>query len=117
MYRVYCAVYTVTVDPSCAAPSIYLFLSASSHCTPLYPPRSFSPLPASQVVTRTAKIRAVCVLVAMNVFFVYYSMLKGAAKGQTWQWLFLGGAVVQIMCEIFLFETMVRIEPRTLCKP
>ena len=53
-----------------------------------------------------AKLRCIAVLVVCNLFFVYYSLLKGAAKGREWQLLFLGGAVVQCLTEIFLFETM-----------
>lgn len=53
-----------------------------------------------------AKMRCAFLLVLCNMFFIYYSLLKGANKGRQWQLLFLGGAVVQIVVEILLFETM-----------
>lgn len=58
------------------------------------------------VVTVTAKRRAILVLVLLNVFFVYYSMLKGYAKGLDWQRTYLVACIVQFVIEIVLFETM-----------
>jgi len=45
-------------------------------------------------------------LVAMNAFFVYYSILKGYQKGMAWQRTFLFACIVQLIVEICINETL-----------
>ena len=58
------------------------------------------------VVTRTAKRLAMALLVGINFFFVYYTMLTGLRKGYAWQRLYLIACIIQFIVEIVMFETM-----------
>jgi hypothetical protein len=42
----------------------------------------------------------------LNGFFIYYSLLRGLEKGLKWQYQFMVSVVVQLVVEIFLFETL-----------
>jgi len=57
-------------------------------------------------VTRTAKRLAMALLVGINFFFVYYTMLTGLRKGYAWQRLYLIACIIQFIVEIVMFETM-----------
>jgi hypothetical protein len=61
---------------------------------------------AEKVVTRRYKAVAWTVLVFLNVFFVYYTMLRGFVKGLAWQRSFLIGCVVQCVVEMLFNETI-----------
>ena len=61
----------------------------------------------ARVVTRREKYLAVAVLLALNGFFVYFSILTGFRKGVGWQQRYiLWRGIVQFAVEICLFETM-----------
>lgn len=40
-----------------------------------------------------------------NMFFVYFTILKGYVKGLGWQQSFLAGCITQLLLEVLLFET------------
>jgi hypothetical protein len=58
------------------------------------------------VVSMRMKAMAVCLLVVMNVFFMYYTVVKGATKGLQWQRTFLMSFIMQLVIEVLLFETV-----------
>jgi hypothetical protein len=58
------------------------------------------------VKTRTAKVFAAIAIFAANALFVYYSILRGYVKGTDWQKSYLIACLVQMMLEIYLFETI-----------
>eukprot|EP00981_Chlorochromonas_danica_P012454 scaffold4951_cov143-Ochromonas_danica.AAC.1 len=43
----------------------------------------------------------------MNIFFVYYTILKGYTKGVPWQQDYVKAWVAQVLLDIFLFETIL----------
>jgi len=47
-----------------------------------------------------------CVIVGMNVFFIYYTLLKGYRRGIGWQHCYLIACITQLLAEILLFETL-----------
>ena len=57
-------------------------------------------------VTRTAKVSASVALVLINLFFVYFTILRAADKGNSWQWSFVVACVFQLLVEVFLYETL-----------
>jgi hypothetical protein len=60
----------------------------------------------AEVVTRRAKYGAGVMILVLNVFFAYYSVLKGFVKRVTWQYEYLIACIVQMLVEILLFETL-----------
>lgn len=59
-----------------------------------------------EIVTVTAKRRAYVAVVGLNLFFMYYTLLRGFSKGLKWQYRFLFSCLIQICIEICLFETI-----------
>jgi hypothetical protein len=59
----------------------------------------------TRAVTRAGKVMAALVLVCLNVFFVFYLILKGYQKGPKWQVQFFLSCVAQILVELLVFET------------
>jgi hypothetical protein len=60
----------------------------------------------TKVVTRIAKWRTMLILVSLNAFFVYYSLLKAYTQGIEWQRLYLVSCIYQAVAEIVLNETL-----------
>jgi hypothetical protein len=60
----------------------------------------------SLVVTKTSKIMAWSVVFLINLFFVFFTVLRGMTSSVKWQQTFLLGAILQMLIEILLFETM-----------
>jgi len=44
-------------------------------------------------------------IIVINLFFVYYSMMRGMIRGTTWQYAYLAGCIAQIMFEVIIAET------------
>ncbi len=63
----------------------------------------YATLPVVGLLTKTI---AGVVLVAINFFFMYYSILRGYQKGLAWQQAFLIGCILQLIMEIFFSETL-----------
>jgi len=59
-----------------------------------------------RVVSRTTKMLAWCAVIFMNLFFVYFTIIKSYQKGVGWQRAFLMGCVTQLVIEIFFNETV-----------
>ncbi len=57
-------------------------------------------------VSPSKKGVAWAVLVLLNVFFVYYSMLHGYVKGIQWQRAYLVACIIQLLMEVFVIESM-----------
>ena len=60
----------------------------------------------TKVVTLQSKYLAIAALIALNAFFIYFSILVGFRKGVDWQQRYLVACIVQFAVEIVLFETM-----------
>eukprot|EP01034_Spumella_vulgaris_P031902 gene31902-39415_t len=60
----------------------------------------------TQVVSKYVKWVTLFLIVALNAFFMYYSLLKGISKGIHWQNQYLQGCITQLFIEIFLFESI-----------
>jgi hypothetical protein len=58
------------------------------------------------VVTYTAKVCASLALILMNLFFVYFTILRAAEKGSSWQWSFVLSCFFQLLVEVLLYETL-----------
>ena len=61
---------------------------------------------STQVITMRTRVLCYVFLVAINFFFIFYSVLRGYQKGLDWQNAYLIACISQILVEIFLFETM-----------
>jgi hypothetical protein len=59
-----------------------------------------------KAVTRFQKVLAFTAIVACNLFFVYYTLLKAYVKGLSWQRAYVAACVVQVIVEITLNETL-----------
>ena len=59
----------------------------------------------SFLVSRSAKYATWAVIVLLNLFFVYFSLLRGLERGLHWQRMFLVAAIIEIFVEVFIFET------------
>jgi hypothetical protein len=59
----------------------------------------------SMVVTRNAKYLAWVAVFAINMFFVYFSVLRGLQRGLDWQRSYLTGCIIQLALEILVYET------------
>ena len=60
----------------------------------------------SIVVTRFSKGMAWAAVVLINVFFVFFTVVRGMTSSVKWQQTFLVGAILQMLIEIFVFETV-----------
>jgi hypothetical protein len=60
----------------------------------------------TRVVTFTLKVIVVMILIGLNAFFAYYSVLKGYVQGVGWQYNYLFACIMQLFSEILFFETM-----------
>jgi hypothetical protein len=56
-------------------------------------------------VTTKTKITIRAILVVLNLFFIYFSILRGHQKGVEWQWYFVGSCLVQAAVEIVFNQT------------
>ena len=59
-----------------------------------------------QIVQFPSKLIAGIILVLLNVFFAYYSLLYGYVKGYSWQILYLYACILQMCIEIFVHATL-----------
>jgi len=44
-------------------------------------------------------------IIIINIFFVYYSMMRGMIRGRTWQYAYMYGCLAQLLFEIIVAET------------
>jgi hypothetical protein len=59
----------------------------------------------SMVVSRGTKLFAWCLVVVLNLLFVFFSLLRGIQRGDDWQRLYLLACVVQFLVEFLFYET------------
>jgi hypothetical protein len=59
----------------------------------------------SMVVSRWVKGLAWVIVVLLNLFFVYFSMLRGLQRGTRWQNLYLMACILQLFIEMVVYET------------
>jgi hypothetical protein len=59
-----------------------------------------------RVVSRRSQMLAWCGFIFLNLFFVYFTVLKSYEKGVGWQRAFVAGCVIQILVEVFFNETI-----------
>jgi hypothetical protein len=57
-------------------------------------------------VTYTAKVCAAIALILLNMFFLYFIILRGADKGRSWQWSYVMGCIFQLLTDGLLYETL-----------
>ena len=51
------------------------------------------------------KAAALCVVICVNVFFVFFSISRALQRGKAWQKSFIAASIVQMIIEIFVYET------------
>ena len=59
-----------------------------------------------KVVTYNTKAAASVALVLMNLMFIYFTVLRAAEKGIAWQLSFVMACFLQLLVEVFLYETL-----------
>lgn len=57
-------------------------------------------------VSLMTKCGIILLLVGMNGFFLYYTLLKGIAQGTSWQRSFVTAWILQVLLDILFFETI-----------
>jgi hypothetical protein len=60
----------------------------------------------TSAVSKWEKIAAIACIMGLNIFFIYYSLLKAFVKGQAWQQTYLIACLVQMAVEMLLNETV-----------
>jgi hypothetical protein len=60
----------------------------------------------SRVVTKTAKRMAWCAVIVLNVYFVYFSVLRGMTRSVSWQRDYVIVCVAELLVEVFFYETV-----------
>ena len=59
------------------------------------------------VVSGVTKVLAGSIIALVNLFCLFYAVLKGYSKGVSWQQQFLFASILQLVFELFLFETLL----------
>jgi hypothetical protein len=59
----------------------------------------------TKAVSSKFKGLAWCGIIVMNIFFMYFSMIRGMVRGRTWQYAYLSACVGQMLFEIIIAET------------
>lgn len=59
----------------------------------------------SMVVSKAIKAIAWCVVFLLNIFFIYFSLLRAIQRGSDWQRMYLLAVVIQFSVEVFFYET------------
>ncbi len=57
------------------------------------------------VVSMRSKYLATAIILLLDAFFIYYSILKGFVKGNSWQRSYMFACIVQFIVEVFVFES------------
>ena len=60
----------------------------------------------TNVVTKTAKRLAWFFVIFLNIYFVYFSVLRGITRSVSWQRDYVLACVFQLLVEVFLYETV-----------
>ena len=58
------------------------------------------------IVSRSVKAACWVFIVVLNLFFVFFAMLRGMERGSEWQRGYAVACVIQFIVEIFMFETI-----------
>jgi hypothetical protein len=59
----------------------------------------------SMVITRSWKLVAWMIVILLNLFFIYFSLLRGLQRGVAWQHSYMMACVFQFLIEILFYET------------
>jgi hypothetical protein len=57
------------------------------------------------LVGRREKVLCAIILISLNVFFFYFSILRGYQKGLHWQQIYLRTCIIQVLADILIFQT------------
>jgi hypothetical protein len=60
----------------------------------------------AMIVSKSFKIFCWVTIVLLNLFFVFFAMLRGMERGSDWQMGYAVACVIQFIVEIFMFETI-----------
>ena len=60
----------------------------------------------TNVVTKTSKRLAWFCVIVLNIYFVYFSVLRGISRSVSWQRDYVLACVFQLLVEVFLYETV-----------
>ena len=60
----------------------------------------------TNVVTKTAKRLAWFLVIILNLYFVYFSVLRGITRSVSWQREYVLACIFQLLVEVFLYETV-----------
>jgi hypothetical protein len=58
-----------------------------------------------RIVGISHKVLCAFILIVLNVFFIYFAMLRGYQKGINWQQTYLRTCVIQLIVDILIFQT------------
>jgi hypothetical protein len=59
-----------------------------------------------RIIHWTVKVFAIALILGLNGFFVYFTLLRGVERGLNWQFIFLQMILTQLAIEVMIFETV-----------
>ena len=100
----------ITTDENVGLEILHLFikdlLGKTTPAAKIFNSKADEDFEHTKVVTRLTKRLAILVLVVINVFFIYYSILIGFRRGISWQQSYLFACILQFIAEILFNETL-----------
>jgi len=100
----------ITTDENVGLEILHLFikdlLGKTTPAAKIFSSKADEDFEHTKVVTRLTKRLAILVLVVINVFFIYYSILIGFRRGISWQQSYLFACILQFIAEILFNETL-----------
>ena len=86
--------------------SLFLFNRKDTPAAKIFESMTSEDFKHSIVVTKTAKRLAWLVVFVINIYFVYFSVLRGITRSTSWQVDYLLACILQLFVEIVVYETV-----------
>lgn len=84
---------------------VFQFFRKNTPAAIIFDSMSNETFQSSIVVTKAAKRLAWAVVIFINIYFVYFSVLRSISRSTAWQRDYLAACIIQLLVEIFVYET------------
>jgi len=81
-------------------------LGRNTPCGKIFARKTEMDFKRMHIVSVTTKYLAGAAIMCVNLFCLFYAILKGYSRGVAWQQQFLVASILQLLVEIFVFETL-----------
>ena len=85
--------------------SVFSFDRKNSTAATIFEAMSGEDFQHTIVVTKRAKTLAWFIIIVLNLYFVYFSVLRGISRSVSWQRDYVFACIFQLLVEVFLYET------------